>query len=103
MTERIAFIHEKTHSDALVEEYIEGRELYVGVIGNDRLKVLPVWEMTFGSLPENLPAIATRKGQMGSRLSATLRHHDGGGRESAGGHHGAAGTTVEADFSRIAF
>jgi len=35
--------------------------LYVGVIGNDRLKVLPVWEMSFGSLPENLPAIATRK------------------------------------------
>ena len=61
LTERIAFIHEQTHSDALVEEYIEGRELYVGVIGNDRLKVLPVWEMTFGSLPENLPAIATRK------------------------------------------
>jgi D-alanine-D-alanine ligase len=59
--ERIAFIHEQTHSDALVEEYIEGRELYVGVIGNDRLKVLPVWEMRFGSLPENLPAIATRK------------------------------------------
>ncbi len=61
LKERIAFIHEQTHSDALVEEYIEGRELYVGVIGNDRLKVLPVWEMTFGSLPENLPAIATRK------------------------------------------
>ena len=61
LTERIAFIHEQTHSDALVEEYIEGRELYVGVLGNDRLKVLPVWEMTFGSLPENLPAIATRK------------------------------------------
>jgi D-alanine-D-alanine ligase len=61
LVERIAFIHEQTHSDALVEEYIEGRELYVGVIGNDRLKVLPVWEMTFGSLPENLPAIATRK------------------------------------------
>jgi D-alanine-D-alanine ligase len=61
LAERIAFIHEQTHSDALVEEYIEGRELYVGVMGNDRLKVLPVWEMTFGSLPENLPAIATRK------------------------------------------
>jgi D-alanine-D-alanine ligase len=59
--ERIAFIHGQTHSDALVEEYIEGRELYVGVIGNDRLQVLPVWEMTFGSLPESLPAIATRK------------------------------------------
>ncbi|HSY97281.1 MAG TPA: hypothetical protein VK793_16785, partial [Steroidobacteraceae bacterium] len=61
LTERIAFIHDQTHSDALVEEYIEGRELYVGVMGNDRLRVLPVWEMTFGSLPENLPAIATRK------------------------------------------
>lgn len=61
LVERIAFIHDQTHSDALVEEYIEGRELYVGVIGNDRLKVLPVWEMTFGSLPESLPAIATRK------------------------------------------
>jgi D-alanine-D-alanine ligase len=61
LEERIAFIHGQTHSDALVEEYIEGRELYVGVIGNDRLHVLPVWEMTFGSLPESLPAIATRK------------------------------------------
>jgi D-alanine-D-alanine ligase len=61
LKERIEFIHEQTHSDALVEEYIEGRELYVGVIGNDRLKVLPVWEMRFGSLPEKLPAIATRK------------------------------------------
>ena len=61
LMERIAFIHGQTHSDALVEEYIEGRELYVGVIGNDRLQVLPVWEMTFGSLPESLPAIATRK------------------------------------------
>jgi D-alanine-D-alanine ligase len=61
LAERTQFIHEQTCSDALVEEYIEGRELYVGVLGNDRLKVLPVWEMTFGSLPENLPAIATRK------------------------------------------
>jgi D-alanine-D-alanine ligase len=61
LQERIEFIHQQTHSDALVEEFIEGRELYVGVIGNDRLKVLPVWEMTFGSLPEKLPAIATRK------------------------------------------
>jgi D-alanine-D-alanine ligase len=61
LKERIEFVHEQVGSDALVEEFIEGRELYVGVIGNDRLKVLPVWEMTFGSLPEKLPAIATRK------------------------------------------
>jgi D-alanine-D-alanine ligase len=61
LKERVQFIHEQTHSDALVEEYIEGRELYVGVIGNERLKVLPIWEMTFGSLPETHPTIATRK------------------------------------------
>jgi len=59
--ERIAFVHEQTKTDALVEEYVDGRELYVGVIGNDRLTVLPVWEMTFGSLPHGQPAIATRK------------------------------------------
>ncbi len=61
LRERVGFIHEQINSDALVEEYIEGRELYVGVLGNDRLSVLPVWEMTFGTLPDNTPAIATRK------------------------------------------
>jgi len=73
LVERIAFIHDQTHSDALVEEYIEGRELYVGVIGNDRLKVLPVWEMTFGSLPEGLPAIATRKVKWDRRYQEKYR------------------------------
>jgi D-alanine-D-alanine ligase len=70
LTERIQFIHEQTQTDALVEEYIDGRELYVGVIGNERLTVLPVWEMTFGSLPENLPAIATRKIKWDPRYQA---------------------------------
>jgi D-alanine-D-alanine ligase len=70
LVERIAFIHDQTHSDALVEEYIQGRELYVGVIGNDRLKVLPVWEMRFGSLPDSLPAIATRKVKWDRRYQA---------------------------------
>jgi D-alanine-D-alanine ligase len=61
LTERIEFVHEQTESDALVEEYIEGREIYVGVLGNDRLTTLPVWEMRFGSLPEGQAPIATRK------------------------------------------
>jgi len=61
LRERVQFMHEQIGSDALVEEYIEGRELYVGLIGNDRLTRLPVWEMQFGSLPDSLPAIATRK------------------------------------------
>jgi D-alanine-D-alanine ligase len=61
LKERIEFVHEQVKTDALVEEYIEGRELYVGVIGNERLTRLPVWEMVFGSMPDSLAAIATRK------------------------------------------
>ena len=61
LKERIEFVHEQVGSDALVEEFIEGRELYVGILGNERLTRLPVWEMVFGSLPESLAAIATRK------------------------------------------
>jgi D-alanine-D-alanine ligase len=61
LKERIEFIHEQTNSDALVEEYIEGRELYVGVMGNDRLRTFPVWEMDFGTLPDVMAGIATRK------------------------------------------
>jgi D-alanine-D-alanine ligase len=61
LKERIEFIHEQTNSDALVEEYIEGRELYVGILGNERLRSLPVWEMDFGTLPDVMAGIATRK------------------------------------------
>ncbi len=61
LRERVQFMHEQIGSDALVEEYIEGRELYVGVLGNERLTRLPVWEMHFGTLPGSLAAIATRK------------------------------------------
>ena len=61
LKERIAFVHDQVGSDALVEEFIEGRELYVGVLGNERLTRLPVWEMVFGSMPGSLAAIATRK------------------------------------------
>ena len=61
LKERVEFIHQQTTTDALVEEYIEGRELYVGVLGNQRLTTFPVWEMVFGSLPDSLPTIATRK------------------------------------------
>jgi len=61
LKERVEFVHQQIGSDALVEEYIEGRELYVGVMGNERMRRLPVWQMKFGSMPDSLPAIATRK------------------------------------------
>jgi len=61
LCERVQFVHEQTQSDALVEEYIEGREVYVGVIGNRRLQTLPPWELTFASLGNGTAPIATRK------------------------------------------
>jgi len=61
LRERVEFIHDQVQSDALVEEYIEGRELYIGVMGNTRLSTLPVWEMDFGTLPKVQSGIATRR------------------------------------------
>jgi D-alanine-D-alanine ligase len=51
LAERVALIHNRLATPALVEQYIEGREVYVGILGNDRLRVLPVWEIDFGSAP----------------------------------------------------
>lgn len=48
LVDRVCFVHEKFEQEALVEEFIEGREVYVGVIGNEKLKCLPPREMTFG-------------------------------------------------------
>ena len=61
LAERIAFVHQRVESDALIEEYIEGRELYVGVMGNQRLQTFPIWEMVFSGLPDDVAKIATAK------------------------------------------
>ncbi|MEL7483198.1 MAG: ATP-grasp domain-containing protein [Planctomycetota bacterium] len=61
LADRIAFIHDNVGTDAMVEEFIEGRELYVGVLGNTRLTALPVWELGFDNLREGAPNIATSR------------------------------------------
>jgi D-alanine-D-alanine ligase len=61
LAERVAFIHNSIGTAAIVEQYIDGRELYVGVIGNERLRVLPVWELEFGQLPAGAWPIATER------------------------------------------
>ena len=61
LAERVTFVHEKIATDAIAEQYIEGREIYVGVLGNDRLRVLPIWELEFGSDAEGVSRIATEK------------------------------------------
>ena len=48
LAERVAFIHERFGQGAIAEEFVEGRELYVGVVGNDEsLEILPIIEMVF--------------------------------------------------------
>lgn len=50
LRERIAFIHEKFRTDAIVEQFVEGQEFFVGVIGNYRLQTFPVWELRFDNV-----------------------------------------------------
>ena len=61
LVERVKFIHERIGTAAIAEEYIEGREIYVGIVGNDRLLVLPVWELQFKNMPQGDWLIATEK------------------------------------------
>ncbi len=61
LVERVKFIHQSLNTDAIAEEYIEGRELYVSVLGNKKIKVLPFREMKFGEFSEDEPRIATYK------------------------------------------
>jgi D-alanine-D-alanine ligase len=58
LMDRIDYIHAQFDSPALIEEYIEGRELYVGVIGNVEPEALPVVELDLSQLPEGVPKIA---------------------------------------------
>ena len=59
LRERVAFIHESIGTAAIVEQYIEGRELYVGILGNQALQAMPVWELFFTNMPDGAKRIAT--------------------------------------------
>jgi D-alanine-D-alanine ligase len=79
LVERVKFIHERIGTAAIAEQYIEGREIYVGIVGNDRLLVLPVWELEFKNMPQGDWLIATEKVK-----------HDTGYQERRGILHGPA-------------
>ena len=59
LRERAAMVHERFQQPAIAEEYIEGRELYVSILGNGRLTVLPTRELTFGNSDNGGPVLAT--------------------------------------------
>jgi len=59
LAERVEFIHRQTNSHAIAEQYIEGREIYVGVIGNRKLQTYTPWELMITNLPDGSLNIAT--------------------------------------------
>jgi D-alanine-D-alanine ligase len=61
LKERVAFIHNSIGTGALIERYIEGREFYVGVMGNGHLHTFPVWELFMEKLPDDARRIATER------------------------------------------
>lgn len=67
LLERIQFIHDSIGTDAIIEQYIEGRELYCCIVGNDRLQVYPIWEMFFEKMSDRQHRIATSRVKWSSK------------------------------------
>lgn len=57
MMRRVLEIHDKVNDSALVEEYIEGREFYIGVLGNQEPIAFPPIEMDFSGMPDGMPHV----------------------------------------------
>jgi len=93
LRERVEFVHEQLFTDAIAEEYIEGRELYVGVMGHHRVELLPTWEMCFENLAEGAPRIATE------RLKWDTEYQESRGVSTKAALE--VPTTVQADIERI--
>ena len=89
---RVEFIHESIGTDALVEHFIDGRELYVGILGNQQLQVLPIWELSFTKMPEEKRRIATE------RLKWSLTYQKKQGQGPAGGGRGPHPRHLQADL-----
>jgi D-alanine-D-alanine ligase len=59
LMERISYMQTEFNAPALIEEFIEGREMYIGVIGNDKPEALPILEWDFSKMPKGTPRIAS--------------------------------------------
>jgi len=70
LMERIDWLHANFDSPVLIEEYVEGREMYVGVIGNDKPEALPVVELDLSKLPDGTPRIASAEVKWGKGTKA---------------------------------
>jgi D-alanine-D-alanine ligase len=70
LMERMDWLHANFDSPVLIEEYVEGRELYVGIIGNDKAEALPVVELDLSKLPDGTPRIASAEVKWGKGTNA---------------------------------
>ena len=61
LAERVRFVHDRVGTDAIAEQFISGRELYVSVLGNDRLVAFTPWELVAEKSDPNEPLIATAR------------------------------------------
>ena len=75
--ERARFIQEKFHCDALIEEYIDGRELYLSVMGNRKLNVFQPREIFFNQVPDDEPKFATFKAKWDDAYRKKWGIHNG--------------------------
>lgn len=67
LMERVLMIHKKFNDSALVEQYVDGREFYVSILGNREATALPPIEMDFSGLPEGAPKILDSKAKWDER------------------------------------
>ncbi|GMR22228.1 MAG: ATP-grasp domain-containing protein [Acidobacteriota bacterium] len=77
LRDRVRFVHEDIGTDAIAEEFIDGRELYVGVLGNERLETLPVWELRFRKRPPSTRLIATERVKWSDKYQKKVGVHSG--------------------------
>jgi D-alanine-D-alanine ligase len=70
LMERMDWLHANFDSPVLIEEYIEGREIYVGILGNEKAEALPVVELDLSKLPEGTPRIAAAEVKWGKGTKA---------------------------------
>ena len=70
LMERMDWLHTNFDSPVLIEEYIEGREIYVGILGNDKAEALPIVELDLSKLPDGTPRIAAAEVKWGKGTKA---------------------------------
>lgn len=61
LEDRVEYVHNTLGTAAIAEQYIEGRELYVSIMGNRKLQTFPIWELCLANLPEGTPRIASSR------------------------------------------